>query len=125
MRRWHPGLVPPLPAPLWRVGDAGPQPATAGVDPLTGRASPVPPDTPSRACSLLARVTTTLAAWLVAFSVVMTLLTLFGEQLESLPPALRALAISGVLVMLMANVVMPALNVAVARWTAGHPPHRT
>jgi antibiotic biosynthesis monooxygenase (ABM) superfamily enzyme len=96
---------------------AGPRRETAGVDPVP------PSDEPSRARSWLVRVTTTLAAWLVAFSVVMTLLTLFGTQLESLSPALRALAMSGVLVMLMANLVMPALNVAVARWMASHPPH--
>lgn len=79
-------------------------------------------ETPSRVRSGLARAATTLAAWLVAFGVVMTLLTLFGEELESLPPALRALAISGVLVVLMANLVMPALSVAVARWIDGRPP---
>ena len=58
---------------------------------------------------------TTLAAWLVAFGVVTTLLTVFGDQLKALPLALRALVISGVLVALMVNLVMPALSVAVAR----------
>ena len=82
-------------------------------------------ETPSGVRSGLARAATTLAAWLVAFGVVMTLLTLFGEELESLPPALRALAISGVLVVLMANLVMPALSVTVARWIAGRPPKDT
>jgi hypothetical protein len=103
---------------------AGPPRETAGVDPVPCRASlPSLPDTPSRARSWLVRVTTTLAAWLVAFCVVMALLTLFGRQLESLPPALRALTISGALVMLMANLVMPGLNAAAARWIPGHPPH--
>ena len=68
---------------------------------------------------ILIRVTTTLAAWLVAFLTVTVLLTLFGEQLGSLPLALRALTISGVLVALMANVVMPVLSAAIARWMAG------
>jgi antibiotic biosynthesis monooxygenase (ABM) superfamily enzyme len=61
----------------------------------------------------------TVAAWLVAFLVVTALLSQFGDELGSLPLALRALVISGVLVVLMVNVVMPALNVAVARWVAG------
>jgi antibiotic biosynthesis monooxygenase (ABM) superfamily enzyme len=58
------------------------------------------------------RVATTLAAWLVAFVVVTSLLTLFGDELGSLPPALRALVISGVLVTLMVNLVMPILGQA-------------
>lgn len=45
----------------------------------------------------------------------MALLTLFGDALGSLPLALRALVLSGVLVVLMANVVMPLSNIAVTR----------
>jgi hypothetical protein len=41
--------------------------------------------------------------------------------LESLPLAWRALVISGVLVALMVNLVMPVLNVAIARWLSGGP----
>jgi antibiotic biosynthesis monooxygenase (ABM) superfamily enzyme len=67
----------------------------------------------------LAPVITTLAAWLAAFLVVLTLLTLFRDELGSLPLALRALVISGLLVTLMVNVVMPVLSAAVARWLAG------
>jgi antibiotic biosynthesis monooxygenase (ABM) superfamily enzyme len=63
----------------------------------------------------------TLGAWLVAFAVVLTLLTVFGDELKSLPLALRALVISGVLVSLMVNLVMPVLNVAIARWLRGAP----
>lgn len=81
-------------------------------------------DTPSRAPRWLAPVVTTLAAWLVAFLVVTALLTLFGDELGSLPLALRALVISGVLVALMVNLVMPALSVAVSRWLADPPPTR-
>lgn len=58
---------------------------------------------------------TTLAAWIVAFAVVTALLTFFDDQLKTLPLALRALVISGVLVALMVNLVMPALSAAVAR----------
>jgi len=78
-------------------------------------------DTESHARSWLAPVATTLAAWLVAFGVVTALLTLFGNQLASLPLALRALVMSGVLVALMANLVMPVLSRAITRWIAGDP----
>jgi hypothetical protein len=61
-------------------------------------------------------VATTLGAWLVAFLVVTALLTLFGDQLASLPLPLRALVISGLLVGLMVNLVMPVLSAALARW---------
>jgi antibiotic biosynthesis monooxygenase (ABM) superfamily enzyme len=66
----------------------------------------------------------TLAAWLVAFGVVTALLALFGHQLASMPLALRALVMSGVLVALMLNLVMPLLDAAVARWLRGAPPTR-
>jgi hypothetical protein len=69
----------------------------------------------------LAMVLMTLGAWLVAFLVVLALLTLLGDELKSLPLALRALVISGVVVSLMANLVMPALNVALARALGGPP----
>jgi antibiotic biosynthesis monooxygenase (ABM) superfamily enzyme len=71
--------------------------------------------------SKLARVLTTLAAWLMAFLIVTVILTLFGDELKSLPLALRALVISGVLVTLMTNLVMPVLSAAIARWTACAP----
>jgi antibiotic biosynthesis monooxygenase (ABM) superfamily enzyme len=77
------------------------------------------PDRPTerpRVRPWLIRVVTTLAAWLVAFSLITTLLTLFGGELASLPLALRALVLSGVLVSFMANLVMPVLSAAVARW---------
>jgi antibiotic biosynthesis monooxygenase (ABM) superfamily enzyme len=64
----------------------------------------------------LVRLATTLAAWLVAWLVVVALLSALGDQLASLPLALRALAISGVLVALMANLIMPLLGGLVERW---------
>lgn len=67
----------------------------------------------------LVAAVTTVTAWLVAFLVVMALLTVFREQLASLPVALRALVISGVLVTLMVNVVMPVLGGAVVRVLTG------
>jgi antibiotic biosynthesis monooxygenase (ABM) superfamily enzyme len=66
-------------------------------------------------------VATTLGAWLVAFGVVMALLSVFGDELASLSLAPRALLISGVLVALMVNLVMPVLGVAVARLVPGTP----
>jgi antibiotic biosynthesis monooxygenase (ABM) superfamily enzyme len=65
---------------------------------------------------LPARVVTTLAAWLAAFLLVTALLSLFGDELASLPLALRALVMSGVLMTVMTTVVMPAVSVAVGRW---------
>jgi hypothetical protein len=67
---------------------------------------------------LLARLATTLAAWLVAFLLVLALLSVLGDELGSLPLAVRALVISGVVVTMMTGLVMPALNVAVGRWLA-------
>jgi antibiotic biosynthesis monooxygenase (ABM) superfamily enzyme len=61
-------------------------------------------------------VATTLGAWLIAFVVVTALLTVFGDVLKSLPLTLRALVISGVLVALMVNVVMPVFSTTVAHW---------
>ena len=56
-----------------------------------------------------------LLAWPIAFGLVLTLLTVFKQQLASMPLAPRALVISAVLVSVMATVVMPLLTVAVSR----------
>jgi hypothetical protein len=60
----------------------------------------------------------TLAAWLEAYLLVLALLSALGDQLGSLPLAVRALVISGVLVTVMTTLVMPALSVAVGHWLA-------
>jgi antibiotic biosynthesis monooxygenase (ABM) superfamily enzyme len=78
-------------------------------------------DNRSRAPRWLAPLAKTLGAWLVAFLAVTTLLTVFGDELGALPLALRALVISGLLVALMVNLVMPVLNIAVAHWLAVPP----
>jgi hypothetical protein len=80
-----------------------------------------PLDTALVARPWLVPVMTTLAAWLVAVLVVTTLLTLFGDELASLPLALRALVMSGVLATLMANLALPVLSVAIAHGL-GEPP---
>ena len=69
----------------------------------------------------LVSVATTLGAWLFAFVLVTALITLFGDELASLPVPLRALLISGLLVALMVNLVMPVLSNAVARRLAAPP----
>jgi antibiotic biosynthesis monooxygenase (ABM) superfamily enzyme len=68
---------------------------------------------------LLAKVATTIAAWVVAFLVVTVLLSLFGDQLAALPLAVRALIMSGVLVALMVNLAMPVVGVGIGRLLAG------
>jgi antibiotic biosynthesis monooxygenase (ABM) superfamily enzyme len=66
----------------------------------------------------------TLGAWLSAFLVVLTLLSVFKDELASLPLAVRALVLSGVLVTLMTTLVMPALNTAIGRWVTRSKPGR-
>jgi antibiotic biosynthesis monooxygenase (ABM) superfamily enzyme len=70
------------------------------------------------------RLVTTLAAWLVAFLIVLALLLVFGQQLESLPPALNALVFTGVLVPIMGNLVMPFIGAVFDRWVAGRTVYR-
>jgi hypothetical protein len=65
---------------------------------------------------LQARAMVTVAAWLAAFLIVTVLFLLVGDELQSLPLVPRALIISGVLVGVMVNVVMPRLTVAVGRF---------
>jgi hypothetical protein len=60
----------------------------------------------------------TLGSWLSAFLVVLTLLSVFKDELASLPLAARALVLSGVLVTVMTTVVLPALNTAIGRWVS-------
>jgi hypothetical protein len=74
-----------------------------------------------RNCQRPSALAMTLAGWLVAFAVVTAVLAAFGDELADLPLALRALALSGVLVALMVNVVMPALSRAIGRAAAGVP----
>jgi len=87
------------------------------------------PNAPSRAQRIRVRVATTLAAWAVAYLIVLALLVFAGHKLESLPPALNALVFTGVLVPLMGNLVMPMLNVAITRRVIDrhqtHEPERT
>jgi antibiotic biosynthesis monooxygenase (ABM) superfamily enzyme len=74
---------------------------------------------PSAPRPWVVKLATTILAWLAAFLAVLALLSLLGHQLGSLPLAPRALAISGVLVALVANVVMPVLGRVVPRVLGG------
>ena len=76
---------------------------------------------PSRAQRIQVRLATTLAAWVVAYLIVLAMLVFFGHQLESLPPSLNALVFTGVLVPLMGNLVMPMVSVAVNRRVTNWP----
>lgn len=64
---------------------------------------------------LVGRIAVTLMAWLAAYVIVTVLLLVAGPWLESLPVAVRALLISGVLVTAMTNLVMPVLSRATSR----------
>jgi antibiotic biosynthesis monooxygenase (ABM) superfamily enzyme len=59
-----------------------------------------------------------LLAWPIAFALVLTLLTVFKQQLASMALAPRALVISAALVSVMATVVMPLLTIALSRGLA-------
>jgi uncharacterized membrane protein len=108
------GIAVAAPAPRAGAGAraVGQRPARTGGRPPTAPAIP----------RWRARLVTTLAAWLVAFLLVTALLAFFGHELNSLPLAPRALAMSGVLMTVMTTLVMPALSVAVRRWLVGPTP---
>jgi chromate transport protein ChrA len=67
-------------------------------------------------------VNATLLGWLAAFLIVMGLFLTFGRFLGSQPVVVRSLIVSGVLAVLMLNVVMPIVMRLVRR---GSPPGRT
>ena len=73
------------------------------------------PGRPSRVPRWLARIVMTITAWPFAFLTVLVLFTVFRDELGSLSLATRALVVSGVLVTLMANVVIPVLSDVVNR----------
>lgn len=60
--------------------------------------------------TIRARVVTTLLTWGSVYTLLLSIFTLFDDQLSALPSALRLLVVSGVLVALMANLVMPAVT---------------
>jgi len=80
------------------------------------------PNVSARVRRWQAQAVMTLAAWLVAFLTVLVVSTAFGHELGSLPLPLRALVLSGILVALMVNLVMPVVSVAVAARLQRRPP---
>lgn len=65
------------------------------------------------------RLVLTLVAWGVAWPIAIAVLTTLHAPLASLSPVLRALVVSGVLVVVMVNLVMPALTRLITRWPSG------
>ncbi len=64
----------------------------------------------------LARLATFLLTWLAAFLIVVGLFSAFGQQLRAMSPQLRALTLSGLLVVAMNFLVMPAVTRLVSRF---------
>jgi antibiotic biosynthesis monooxygenase (ABM) superfamily enzyme len=63
-----------------------------------------------RSYRLVRRVVTTLIAWLAAYLIVTVVFVAGGPWLASAPTPVRLLVASGVLVIGMVNVLMPALS---------------
>jgi antibiotic biosynthesis monooxygenase (ABM) superfamily enzyme len=61
------------------------------------------------------RTLSTIFAWAAAFGVVSALQLACGKWLQSLPEAVHILILTGVLVTVMGNVVMPFISKLVAR----------
>jgi antibiotic biosynthesis monooxygenase (ABM) superfamily enzyme len=59
---------------------------------------------------VLTRIWMNLLSWLAAFLIVLGLFTLFGTQLAAQSLPIRALIVSGVMVLLMLNLVVPILR---------------
>jgi antibiotic biosynthesis monooxygenase (ABM) superfamily enzyme len=68
------------------------------------------------------KIAMNLLAWVSAFLIILALFALFGDQLQARSLPVRALIISGVMVILMLNVVIPALRRLVSRWQKASPP---
>ena len=62
-----------------------------------------------------AQAALTVAAWPIAFLVVIAVSTVFDNAFASLPRPLRALVLSGVVVAVMVNLVMPTIGAGLAR----------
>jgi hypothetical protein len=63
-----------------------------------------------------AKLVTTGMAWLVVYLVLLTLFSIFEDQLAALTLPVRLLVVSGVLVTFMANLVMPMVMRIVGGW---------
>jgi antibiotic biosynthesis monooxygenase (ABM) superfamily enzyme len=63
-----------------------------------------------------AKLVTTGMAWLVVYLLLLVLFSVFEDQLAALTPPVRLLVVSGVLVTVMANLVMPMVMRIVGAW---------
>jgi hypothetical protein len=63
-----------------------------------------------------AKLVTTGMAWLVVYLLLLTLFSIFEDQLAALTLPVRLLVVSGVLVTVMANLVMPMVIRIVGAW---------
>jgi hypothetical protein len=63
-----------------------------------------------------AKLVTTGMAWLVVYLLLLTLFSIFEDQLAALTLPVRLLVVSGVLVTVMANLVMPMVMRIVGGW---------
>jgi antibiotic biosynthesis monooxygenase (ABM) superfamily enzyme len=68
------------------------------------------------------RVVATIITWMAAYAIVTLVFLVGGEALAGAPAPVRALVVSGVLVIVMVNVLMPALTRLIARLFAPRPP---
>lgn len=59
-------------------------------------------------------ILSTLLGWVAAFAVVFSLQLLVGGWLQTLPDAVHILILTGVLVTVMGNIIMPAINKLIA-----------
>jgi hypothetical protein len=64
---------------------------------------------------LARRIVITLAAWVAAYLLVTLVFVVGGDQLAGAPAPVRFLVVSGVLVIVMVNVLMPFLGRTVGR----------
>jgi hypothetical protein len=83
---------------------------------MTRQALPAGHDVEPTGDGLRAKLVTTGMAWLVVYLLLLTLFSIFEDQLAALTLPVRLLIVSGVLVTVMANVVMPMVTRIVAAW---------
>jgi hypothetical protein len=83
---------------------------------MSRRALPHGHDMQTPGDGLGAKLVTTGIAWLVVYLLLLTLFSIFEDQLAALTMPVRLLVVSGVLVTCMANLVMPMVGRIVGAW---------
>ena len=61
------------------------------------------------------RLLTTVVAWIAAYAIVNIVIEIGGDRLATAPRAVQTLVLSGAIVVIMVNVLMPLIVVVVAR----------